>query len=126
MAYRVIQNRKNLSATVLFTANAEITVVGNTSVSVIATGDEDIAAVNINHAWFGSPSGDGAYWELKRGANTIAVFDSTAFLDFAGVGTALNVDDTATISVTLNGSSKGFLLLELQKKGQFNSEYLVP
>jgi hypothetical protein len=123
MSYRILQNRKNLSATVLFTGNTTLTIAGNTSVSAIATSDEVLTGANINQAWCGSPSGASAYWEVKRGANTVAVLDSTAYIDYAGNGASITIDNNATLVVTLFGTP-GTLMLELQKVGQFTSEYL--
>lgn len=123
MSYRIIQNRKNLSTTILFTANTTLVVAGNTSVSSIAVDDEIITGATINQAWCGSPSGASAYWEVKRGANTVAVLDSTAYIDYAGNGGAITLDQSANVVVTLVGTT-GTLMLELQKLGQFTSEYL--
>jgi len=123
MSYRIVHNRKNLSTTVLFTANTTLTLVGNNSVSAIGIGDEVITGASITQAWVGSPSGASAYWTVKRGANTVAVLDSTAYIDYAGNGGAITLDSDATLVVELTGTT-GTLMLELQKAGQFTSDYL--
>lgn len=118
---RIISNRKNLSATLHFTSNGTVTIAGNSSVSAIATGDEVITGATITQLWHGSD----AVWILKRGANTVGVFDSTAYIDFAGCGNALNLDTSANLTVELVGTSNGYLMVELQKIGPLtaNSEY---
>ncbi|NDB84125.1 MAG: hypothetical protein EB127_15615 [Alphaproteobacteria bacterium] len=113
---RLIANRKNLSATLHFTANATITIAGNSSVSHIATGDEVISGAYITQVWHGSM----AQWIVKRGANTVGVFDSTAYNDFAGNGNSLVLDPSATLVVSLDPSvTSGYLMIELQKIGPF-------
>jgi hypothetical protein len=113
---RMIANRRNLSATLHFTANATIIVSGNTSVSHLAIGDEVLTGASITQVWHGSP----AQWSVKRGANTVGVFDSTSYVDFAGNGNAINLDSAATLVVSLDSSTaNGYLMIELQKIGPF-------
>jgi len=125
MTYSIQANRKNLSATLHFTANSTITIAGNNSVSNVAIGSEVLTGAYITQAWCGSSSGAGAYWRVKRGANTVAVFDSTAYLDFAGCGNPLTLDSTATLVVDLIGGTDGFLILELAKQGTLPSPYFT-
>lgn len=120
---RITANRKNLSTTVLFTGNSTITIAGNSTVSDIATGDEVITGASITQIWVGSPSGNGAYWTIKRGSNTVAVWDSSGYFDYAGNGNALTLDKTGTLVVELT-TGPGTLLIELQKEGSFPSSYL--
>jgi hypothetical protein len=113
---RMIANRRNLSATLHFTANATIIVSGNTSVSHLAIGNEVLTGASITQVWHGSP----AQWSVTRGANTVGVFDSTSYVDFAGNGNAINLDSAATLVVSLDSSSAtGYLMIELQKIGPF-------
>ena len=126
MAYRVQANRKNLSVTLHMSANSgTITVAGNSAVSNVAIGDEVLTGAYITQVWVGSPSGaeGGAYWEIKRGANTVAVLDSTCYIDYAGCGNPITLDSSATLSANLVGSTAGYLMIELQKEGEFVSEY---
>ena len=125
MAYRIQANRKNLSFTVHMTANSgDIIVAGNNSVSNVAVGDEVLTGAYITQVWFGSPSGANAYWTISRGANTVAVLDSTAYIDYAGCGNPITLDSTANVSATLTGSETGYLIIEMQKEGEFVTEYL--
>jgi len=113
---RMIANRKNLSATLHFTANATIIVSGNNSVSHLAIGDEVLTGASITQVWHGSQ----VQWTVKRGANTVGVFDSTSYVDFAGNGNAINLDSAATLVVSLDSSTaNGYLMIELQKIGPF-------
>ena len=109
----VLINKKGLSAVIHLTANATINVVGNSSVSDIAYGDEVVQGAVITQVWYGC--GNGAYWEVKRGANTVIYADSTGYLDFAGNGITLNKDAGGTLVANLNSSSTGFIIIELTK-----------
>lgn len=121
----VIANRERASVTLHFTANTgPIVIVGDTSVSNIAEDDETVNGAYISQIICGSPSGNGAYWKILRGANTVAVVDSTAFIDFAGAGMSLNLYPLADLSVQLIGSDDGFLMVELQKVNA-ESQYLA-
>lgn len=96
------------------TANDTIVVSGNSSVSNIALTGETIAAAHISQVWWGSSNS--SYWTIKRGSNTILVLSETGYLDFAGNGLGLQIDQTANIVITLTGSGDGHLALEGQKK----------
>lgn len=119
----VMLNRKNTSAVLHFTANSgNIVIVGNSSVSNLAVGTEIINGAYISQVAFGSPSGNAAYWEIKRGANVVLIVDSTCQLDFAGCGMSITKDATADLSANLVGATAGFLTIELQKLA--NTEYV--
>jgi len=124
MAHRVIANRKNLSATLHFTANATVTIAGNSSVSGIALDNEVLTGAYITQMWYGTPSGAVAYWEVKRGSNTVAILDSTSYTDYAGAGNPIKLDSNGTLVVNLIGTNAGYLMVELQKEGNFISDYL--
>lgn len=118
---RIISNRKNLSATVHFVANGTIKIAGNNSVSDIALPGETIAGATITQVWHGSDM----VWNVKRGANIVAVFDSTASFDFAGTGNSLNLDMDQDLTVELLGTANGFIMIELQKFGVGNNGSLI-
>lgn len=111
----VINNKKGLSAVIHLTANATINVAGNSSVSDIALGDETVTGAYISQIWYGTSNTDTGYWEVKRGANTVGVFSTTGYMDFAGNGIALNNDVTGTLVVNLNSAAAGFIIIELTK-----------
>lgn len=127
MTYRILNNKKNGTFSVLFTAsNTGFIVAGNTTNSNVALTGENLAGATVLQAWFGSPSGNAAYWQLKRGANTIMVFDSTAYIDFRGNGLGLDVDMTANVAANLIGTTVGTLIVEFKKQpanNQFVSIY---
>lgn len=109
----VIINKKGLSAVIHLTANATINISGNSTTSDICTGDEVITGATITQIWYGC--GNGAYWEIKRGSNTVFHTDSTGYLDFAGNGVTLNKDVGATLVANLNVSQTGSIVIELTK-----------
>lgn len=121
MTYRILSNRKNRSATVLFTANTTLTVAGAAGVSNIAIDDEVLTGVQIDSAIHGCP--DGSWARVLRGSNTAVILNTTGFLDFAGNGTAINSDPGATLVVQFNGTSPSTLILNLKKIGRGSSEY---
>lgn len=103
-----------------------ITIAGNNSVSNVATADETVNAAYITQIFFGSASAIDGYWLVKRGANTVAMLDSTGWHDYAGNGAALRLDETADLTAELVGTAPGFLVIEMQKKSDIaNNDYLV-
>lgn len=126
MSFTIAQNRKNTSAVIHVTASNTIIIAGNSSVSDIAIGNEVLTGCSITQVFCGSSSGNGAYWTVKRGANTVAVLDSTGYFDYAGAGMALTVDAGGTLVANLINGSDGYLLIEIQKYGTLPSEYVNP
>jgi hypothetical protein len=115
----VVINRKYLSVTVHATANQTWTIAGNNSVSNVAMDDEVLSGASIKQIWAGSSSGNGAYWTVTRGANVVAVLDSTVWIDYAGNGNMLGKDSAEDLSVTLTNAADdaGYIMIELQKHG---------
>lgn len=116
----IVNNRKDTTVDVVFTGNNTIDVVGvasgNTEYvnSDIAIGDEIIGGATVQKVYCGGPTG--GYWELRRGANTIGVYDSTAFIDFTGNGLTIDVDLEAPLTARLYNSSSGYLAVTLRKR----------
>lgn len=96
------------------TAGETIVVSGNSSVSNIALSGETVNSAHISQVWWGSSNA--SYWTVKRGSNTILVLPDCGYLDFAGNGLGLQIDQQANIVISLTGSGAGFLALEGQKK----------
>jgi hypothetical protein len=118
MPYTIIDNKLNGSVTIHANSNTgNIIVQGNNTVSNVAIGGEVVQAVAINQLWAGSPSGNAAYWEIRRGANLVMVIDSTCYLDFTGNGKQIKLDQSANLTANLIGATAGFLVLDLQKLG---------
>lgn len=124
MSFTVQQNRKNTSAVIHITASNTVVVAGNSSVSDIAIGNEILTGCSITQVFCGSSSGNGAYWTVKRGANTVAVLDSTGYYDYAGAGMAITVDSGGTLVANLVNGTDGYLLIEVQKQGTLPSDYV--
>lgn len=122
MPARITSNKKNASAVIHFIpANTTLTVAGNSTTSNVATSNEILTGGYVAQAFWGT---DG-HIKLKRGANTIAIFDSTGYKDYAGCGMPITLDQDATIVVEFT-SANSYLLLEVQKVGTFTSDYLGP
>ena len=126
MAFTVQQNRKNTSAVIHITGSNTITIAGNSTVSDVAISNEVLTGCTITQVFCGSSSGNGAYWTIKRGANTVAVLDSTGYFDYAGAGMALSVDSGGTLVANLINGNDGYLLIEIQKQGTLPSDYVNP
>lgn len=124
MAVTITSNKKATSVTIHVNANATVVVAGNSAVSNIASPGETLTGAYICQAIAGN-DGTG-HIQVKRGGQIVAVYDSTGQYDYAGCGMALNVNQTANLDITFVGSANGYLMLELQKVGNFGtSEYLV-
>lgn len=116
MAIRILRNTRQ-NAVILATATeANVAIAGNNSVSAIglSTVTDTISGAHIKQIWAGSISGGSGYWTVSRGANTVAMMDSTVWWDLAGNGCAINLDEAATLSLTRTGAA-GTIMLELQK-----------
>ena len=118
---QVLHNRKNISAVLHCTANATFVIAGNNSVSNVATSDEVLTGAAIKQIWWGTdPNGA---WIVKRGANVVSVHSGADWSDYAGNGSMLSKDASANVVVELVGSSNGYIMIELQKIGSFQSTY---
>lgn len=113
MAYRIINNKKYGTVSLLFTSNDSVTIVGNSSSSNVAISDENLAGGSITQIWCGSANS--GYWTIKRGSNTVFVAtESSSYTDFRGNGVALNIDSTGTLEANLTGTV-GTLIIEVKK-----------
>lgn len=125
MTVTITSNRKNTSATIHFNASNNLIIVGNNSVSNVATSDEVLTGAYITQAYWGC-DGNG-HIQVLRGANLVAVYDSTGYKDYAGCGMPLSAFPTANLTVNFVGSANAYLLVEVQKMGNLtaNSDYFV-
>lgn len=112
MAFTVLKNTKH-TALVQATSNSSITVGGNEFASGIGYANTVVTDAKITQISTSSPSFNGGYWEIKRGANTIAVLDSTSTLDLRDI--PLRLYGSASLSATLRNSASGSVLIELNK-----------
>ena len=129
MAVTITSNKKNTSATIhVSAANTTIKVSGNSittnvdaSATCLALSNEVLTGAYITQVFFGiEPAG---YAVLKRGTSVVGVYDSTGYIDYAGAGMALTVNQTANLTVEFVGTANGYLLMEVQKVGTLPSEY---
>ncbi len=119
MAYRIMSNKKNTSVVIhASSSNSTIVIAGNTSTSNIATSDETLTGAYLTQAVWGC-DGTG-YINLKRGANLVAVYDSTGQHEYAGTGMPLTLDSAANVTIEFVNSANGFIIFELQKQGPTN------
>jgi hypothetical protein len=124
MAVTITSNKKGTSATIHVTnANTTLNMVGNSSVSAIAIGNEVLTGAYITQVYFGHDGSGGA--AIYRGANLVAAFDTSSYFDYAGAGMALTVDQTANLGIRFIGTNNAYCFLEVQKVGNLtaNSEY---
>lgn len=131
MAVNVISNKKNASL-VLHVASANsgnVIVVGNSTTSniggtstCVATSNEVLTGAYITQVYWGC-DGTGTI-QVLRGANLVAVYDSTGQHEYAGTGMPLNMYPAANVVINIIGSANCFISMELQKIGNFTSEYL--
>lgn len=127
MAHTFISNKKNTSAVIHFaSSNSSLVVAGNSSVSnvAIASSDEVLTGAYITQVVWGC-DGTG-HIQVFRGATLVAVYDSTGQHEYAGCGMPITVGQSANLDVKFVGSANSFLLMEVQKVGNFTSDYFQP
>jgi hypothetical protein len=131
MPTTITSNRKNTSLVVhvagansgniIVAGNSTTTNVNGTSVCV-AVSDEVLTGAYITQAVWGC-DGNG-HIQVLRGANLVAVYDSTGQHEYAGTGMPINLYPAANVVVNLIGSANSYIIFELQKTGNFTSEYM--
>ena len=115
MASRTLINQKGGKFVVLFTSNTELTVASANS----GIAGETVTGLHINQIWYGLDTG---FWKIARGANTVSIYDASDYIDYAGGGTALQIDAAANVVVNCT-SSNCTLIIDFQKVSSFTSEY---
>lgn len=124
MAYTILSNKKNSSATIHFNSNSSLVIAGNNSVSNVAVGTEILSGASITQIAWGC-DGNG-HIQVVRGANVVGIYDSTSYIDYAGNGMSLDLHPTANLVVNFIGSANCSCVIEIQKKIiSTTSEYLV-
>ena len=123
MAHTFVSNKKNTSVVIHFaSSNSNLIVAGNSSVSNVATSNEVLTGGYITQAVWGC-DGNG-HIQVFRGATLVAVYDSTGQHEYAGAGMPITVGQAANLDVKFVGSANSFLLMEVQKVGNFTSDYI--
>jgi hypothetical protein len=122
MTYSILSNKKNTSAVLHFTGSNTVIISGNNSVSNVAISDETLTGAYVTQVFYGNDVNGSI--QIKRGNELISVYDSTGYVDYAGAGMALTAGNTAAnLVVSFIGSSNAYLIVEIQKIGNFISEY---
>lgn len=122
MPVTILSNKANTSTVIHITSNsttvgnASLVIVGNSTVSNIATTNEILTGGTIRKATWGI-DGAGASIQILRGANSIATCTGSYAVDYAGMGMPLTKDPGATLNVNFVGSSNGYIMLEVAKQG---------
>ena len=127
MAVTITSNKKGTSATIHVTnANTTLNMAGNSSVSAIAIDNEVLTGAYITQLYFGhdGSAADGGL-AVYRGANLVIAVDTSTYLDYAGTGMALTVDQSANLGIKFIGTNNAYCFLEVQKVGNLtaNSQY---
>jgi len=127
MAVTITSNKKGTAASIhISNANATLTMTGNSTVSAIAIGDEVLSGAYITQLYFGhdGSAADGGL-AVYRGANLVLAVDTSTYVDFAGTGMALTVDQSANLGIKFIGTNNAYCFLEVQKVGNLtaNSAY---
>lgn len=112
VTYEVLSNKKNRSVTLLVSNTSTIELIGNTETSDVALSGEEVYGASLYKAQWGINKGGSI--QVARGANLVAVYDSTNFHDYSG-GMVITNDSQASLNVTFINVESGFLLLELRK-----------
>ncbi len=127
MPVTVISNKPRTSVVLHVTGpNTSINITGNSTVSAIASNNEILTGAFITQAAWGIQGGGAIV--IKRGANSVAFYDSTGQHEYAGCGMPIKAGETAA-NLTVEfagagGSNTAFIIFELQKLGTFAaSEY---
>lgn len=122
----IVSNKKFGTTQIHLVANATYIVVGNNSVSNVATSTENVTGATIRKVIYSAVANStfGGYWAIHRGANLFATFTGTGVIDFSEKGMVASVDPAANLVFTLNGTTLGSLLVEVNKiQTPANSEY---
>ena len=117
MASRILSNQKGGKIVVLFTSNTTLTVA---SANTDAT--ETVNGLAINQIWYGTDGAAGTYWKVSRGSNTISICEQSQYMDFAGNGAAIQLDQAADVVVNCT-SANCTLIIDFQKQSTFTSSY---
>jgi hypothetical protein len=119
MAISYLKNAVNNNVVVHSDATGSIVLTGNAAVSNIAMPGEIVIGTTIKQVWFGSISGASGYWLVSKGNSTvntvIGMYDSTAWIDYAGNGCALNISEAGeNLYFTLTGAA-GYIMFDIKK-----------
>lgn len=115
MSSRTLINQKGGKFVVLFTSNTELEVAAANS----GIAGETVTGLHINQVWYGLDTG---FWKIARGANTVNIYNASDYIDYAGGGASLQIDQSANVVVNCT-SANCTLIIDFQKVSSFTSEY---
>lgn len=114
---RVVLRNNEGSAVIHLSANASLTIEGNTGVSAISSVGEVVESAKISQIWFGTGPAN-SFWTITSGNTVTTVGGGSGHLNFAGMGTLIPLEPGNTLDVTLTNATdgQGFIMIELKKK----------
>ncbi len=107
-----------------FVATDTHVIVGNNTVSnVTSLSNEVIFSADIAQVWHGCDAGGS--WIVERGTSSansiVAVFDGTGHQQYSQAGALISANNTGeSLYVTLDGSTNGYIMIELRKESQLS------
>lgn len=119
---RLVANKTGGEAVLHIIGTETITIAGASGVSNVATASETVIGATITQIVWGTDGTAGSHWNIKRGANTVAILNNSGEMDFAGSGMSQKLDPTATLVATLVGSANGYLMVEMQKNSTITND----
>jgi len=114
----VLSNKYRGQSFVFHTASTNtVVVVGNSSASPLAAGNEVVAGATVRKIW--AACGSSGVVTVARGSNTIFSSTVSCFHDYAGHGAAITSDPTANVVITISGTAA--CTIELGKQTTANN-----
>lgn len=98
-------------------ANATLVVAGNSSVSNCAVSGETVVGATVAKVIWGTDSGS---ITLKRGANTVAVYNNSGFITYDAFALPITVSPTANVTVEFT-SANAYIIVSLHKTSSVDS-----
>ncbi len=105
-----------------FAASGSVNVTGNNTVSNLTSNSVEIVLdSSIYQIWYGSDAGS---WQVESGnvtANSVmAVFSGTGHAKFGQAGETIPLFDSGELLYcTLDGSTNGYIMIDLRKESSF-------
>lgn len=114
---RVVLRNNEGTAVIHLSANASLTIEGNTGVSDVATVGEVVQSAKVSQIWFGTGPAN-SFWSITSGNTVTTVGGGSGHINFAGHGASIPLEPGETLDVTLTNATdgQGFIMIELKKK----------
>lgn len=119
----VVSNKTQGSVTLHFTGNNEtIVIAGNSSVSNIANPGEFVTSASVAKVIWGTHIPD-SHIVLRRGANTIAIFNNSGEINYNSMSMPITLWNTANLSVEFVDAGNAYCMIQLNKISTANTDY---